>query len=236
MADFIQFTGPIKPLGSATFALLDDKFLKGGFRIVDKKADLQTIDATAMKVGMLVAVNEEDGMVYECQSFTQSEDEFGDPIVTSEFKEFSASATDTPSSDDYTRPTKKVVYTYVNAGQTASIPVNMGCQSFILTRLEVPVGRKLKVRIYTSAAKIDPIVFEFNTTKKNILDGSTYLANNTRFQYKKFFTFVNKESSAAQKRTFIIECESLEDTAYSISKGFSYQSVTVNLTYIPLET
>jgi hypothetical protein len=237
MADFIQFTGPIKPLGSSKFSLLEDKFLKGGFRVVDKKAELANLDASTIKKGMLVAVNEEDGAIYECIDFSETVDEFGDPIVSSNFQPFAADASSGSGQNAvYTRPTKTITYTYVNAGQVASIPVNLGCQSFVLTALEVPIGRKLKVRIYTSAAKIDPIVFEFNSIKKNFLDGSTYLKNNTRFQYKKFFTFVNKEVSAAQKRTFIFECESIEDSAYSTSHGSSYQSVDIKISYIPLET
>ena len=237
MADFIQFTGPIKPLGSSKFSILEDKFLKGGFRVVDKKAELSSFDATVIKKGMLVAVNEEDGAIYECVDFSESADEFGDPIVVSNFQPFAAnSSTGNDTDKVYVRPTKTITYTYVNSGQIVSIPVNMGCQSFILTGLEVPADRKLKVRIYTSAAKVDPIVFEFNSSKKNILDGSTYLKNNTRFQYKKFFTFINKEKSIAQKRTFIFECESLEDSAYSVSRGLSYQSVGIKISYIPLET
>jgi hypothetical protein len=136
MADFIQFTGPIKPLGSSKFSILEDKFLKGGFRVVDKKAELSSFDATVIKKGMLVAVNEEDGAIYECVDFSESADEFGDPIVVSNFQPFAAnSSTGNDTDKVYVRPTKTINYTYVNSGQVVSIPIDMGCQSFVLTGL-----------------------------------------------------------------------------------------------------
>lgn len=239
MADFIQFTAPIKPLGASTFAILEDKFIKGGFRIVETKDELDTLDPTTIKKGMLVAVNAEKGAIYECTDFSQTEDEFGDPVVSTIFTPLQVnSGTDpnAPAPSAYVRPKKVINFAYVSPGDSFDIPVNMGCQSFILTQLKVSSGRKLKVKIYTSAAKTDPIVFEFNSTKKNYMDGSTYLKNNARFQYKKCHIFVNKEVSPSQRKTFVVNCQSLEDSVYYTSKGLSYSVVQVELTYIPLET
>jgi hypothetical protein len=70
-----EFVDYIKPQGESKFYILEDKFIKGGFHIVDTKSELDSLDPTIMKKGMLVAVNEEDGAIYECAELTLGEDE-----------------------------------------------------------------------------------------------------------------------------------------------------------------
>ena len=83
--DYIQFTGPIKPLGESKFAVVEDSYLKGGFRVVANQTELQSLDPTALKIGMYVSVAEESGKLYHCDSINLGVDEFGDPTATYTF-------------------------------------------------------------------------------------------------------------------------------------------------------
>ena len=83
--DYIQFTGPIKPLGASTFAVLEDKYVQGGFRVVANQTELQSLDPTVLKLGMYVSVAEESGKLYHCDSISAGFNEFGDPVATYTF-------------------------------------------------------------------------------------------------------------------------------------------------------
>lgn len=82
--DFIQFTGPIKPLGDSKFAVVEDSYLQGGYRVINTAAELSIIDATAFKVGMLVHTLD-DGKIYRCETLTLTTNEFGDPVADATF-------------------------------------------------------------------------------------------------------------------------------------------------------
>ena len=84
MADYIQFTGPIKPLGSATFAILEDVFLQGSYRVLNTEAEKDIISPDACTVGMIVKCLD-SGKMYSLSALTIGEDEFGDPTATSDF-------------------------------------------------------------------------------------------------------------------------------------------------------
>ena len=78
MADFIQFTGPIKPLGSATFALLSDAHICGSFKIVSDEAARDALDPTTLKVGTLVKCLS-SGIYWRAKNVSVGYDEFDDP-------------------------------------------------------------------------------------------------------------------------------------------------------------
>lgn len=228
-SEFDTFTGKQNP-----FAILDDSLLKGGLRIVDTKTDLEQLNVAVVKLGMYVAVTEEQGKLYECTELEIKEDPlFGDNYIEKiVFSPVVVGATGVLLTN---RKKKKVRFSEILPNQVAEMPVDLGCRSCIITYLQVSGGRKMELEIFSSKDKIDPIPYMFNSMYRYFDDGSTFLKNKTRFQYKKFYVLINNEPDPLDQRIFLFRCRSLEDDAYRTSLLPNSEDFEVIINYIPLE-
>ena len=59
----IQVSSKLIPKGGEAFALMDESHISGGYRTLDFVADLDVLDASVLKIGMLVHV-QETGLYY----------------------------------------------------------------------------------------------------------------------------------------------------------------------------
>lgn len=230
MSSFIELTGNLKPLGASKFALLDDFYLKGGLRVLENKKDLENLDSSKLKKGMLVYVVEDDTL-YECSDFSTEEDEFGDVIVTAKYNPFNVYV---KSSTTYVRPTKNISFSYTGPDPILQ-PVDMGCRSFIMTKLQVSSIKKIKLQIFTTFNQSDVPVFEFDNNRSGTYSGTTYLQNKSKFQYKKYMLFINKETTLSQRKLFLFKCFPYDLPSFNTSSKNISSTVTISLTYIPLD-
>lgn len=235
--DFLDY---LKPVGSATFSLLEDLYLKGGFRTVATADDLNNIDPSAIKLGMWVAVDEEDGKIYECTEYGIVEDEFGDTSVNTKFEALDLDGVEGVEGEkvvrEHVRSVKKVNFSYDNAGDVVDIPVDMGCKSFVIVGLRISAGRIMRLRLFSNMNKTDVLPYEFVSDRLNFDNGVTYLKNGTKFQYKKYHVAINESPVPSDRNIFLFECTSLEDPEFVFDRELEHAPVEIVLTYIPLET
>lgn len=220
----------------APFAIVDDALLKGGFRAVEKKSDLDLISPSMLKVGMYIAVNEEQGKIYECVELQVEVDEFGDEFLAKKvFSPLVIGAASSSSTKLLNRVSKKISFNDIRPNQVIEMPVDLGCRSCVIIGARVSAGRKMEIEIFCRKDKLDPIPYLFNSYYRYFDDGSTYLKNKARFQYKKFYVLANDEPETVDQRIFIVRCRSLEDDTYRTSLTPNSTDVDFHLTYIPLE-
>ena len=81
------FNDGLAPPQGSNFALLDSKYLSGGFRIVNTVAELDTIPNSSCVIGMLVRCLE-DSKLYELEKLTVDYDENWEEIYVKVWKEF----------------------------------------------------------------------------------------------------------------------------------------------------
>lgn len=82
-----NFNDGLAPPQDSNFALLDSKYLSGGFRIVQTVAELDTIPNSSCVIGMLVRCLE-DSKLYELEKLTVEYDENWEEIYVKVWKEF----------------------------------------------------------------------------------------------------------------------------------------------------
>lgn len=236
----IELMFPIRPASPSTFALLEDSFLKGSFRVVDTYDELNHLDQTTLKLGMLISVTEHEGKIYEVVEINEYQDEYGDTYATPKFAPFYAK----PNFPKYERPQKTIIFSDMTLGTTVNKKVNMGCKSFILAGLTIGNGRKMKLKIHNNLLLNEDLPFEFTSHKRSEYEGITYLKNKTKFQYKQYRIFINTNSYGVvdidgdlidSQHVFTFSCESLEDSTFYISKGFYGVEIPIEISYIPLE-
>lgn len=230
------FSDSILPIDPTTSKLvMDSKFIHGGFHIVELKSDLQLFDVTILKVGMFVAVNEELGKIYKCTHFSTNTDANGDSIaVDVVFEPLVIGSPVYTAADLRTRISTVLLFNFERVDQTIDMIYDMQCKSFVLTSLVVDRHRNMEVKIYGSAVTgDDPFPYRFLSDRKNIDDGSTYLKNYSRFQYRKFNIIANQNNPTNTQFTF--SCRSFDPVTYHTALNTAMQSVKLRITYIPLE-
>lgn len=235
----IIFTDVLQPPAGVSIPLLKASDMRGGFVSVNTKADLDRFKLSAIKVGMLVNVNE-DNAIYECKSLEISYDDDWNEIVTPVFEKFFVAAKEAGEGEDaaasrYRRRTKKVSFSYLRENAVVNVPVDMECKSFIVTSLKISEDRKIRFSIYGTLARTDLNPYTFESRKRSFDTHQTELRNGSIFQYRKFNTCINSETAKANQTKFIFQCLSLERGLYTMSKGLSWAEVEAEITYIPLE-
>lgn len=227
-------TSELKSPG-APFSIIDSSLVNGGFHVVNKRTDLDTLNPLTLKVGMYVAVNEEQGKIYECTELVAGVDDFGDPFLEKiTFVPLTVGSSTGPK-HLVNRLTKKISFNEISPLQVIEMPVDLGCRSCIVTYLRITSGRKVELEIFGHKDKSDPIPYLFNSMHRYFDDGSTYLQNKARFQYKKFSVLINTEKDPIDQRIFLFRCRSLEDEVYRTSLADYSIDLDVFLTYLPLE-
>jgi hypothetical protein len=179
MADFVQFTGPIKPIGSSTFAILEDVFLQGSYRVLEKDTDKDAINVDACTTGMLVKCLDTNRM-YSLADMKIGEDEFGDPIANLTWTEFTIVVPNTTTTKALSRWQLSIKTTVLMPSEAFTIKLPFA-KSIILERLEVD----------------KPCTVEFKETKSPIVLGDLSSFNNVLkyqflnppFVYSNKFTF-----------------------------------------------
>ena len=160
MADFVQFTGPVKPIGSSTFAALEDIFLQGSYRVLATEADKNEINVEACSIGMIVKCLDTNRM-YSLADMTTSEDEFGDPIASLTWAEFTIEVPNVAVTKALSRWQLSVKTTVLLPSETFTIKLPFA-KAIILERLEVD----------------KPCTVEFKETKLPIVLGDLSSFNN----------------------------------------------------------
>lgn len=85
---YIEFPLPIEPVEPSKFALLEDIFLIGSIRILEKDSDKDNINPSTCKQGMLVRCMDSNKL-YILKKFESGFDDYGDPIISNiEWEEF----------------------------------------------------------------------------------------------------------------------------------------------------
>ena len=200
MADFIQFTGPVKPLGASTFAILEDIFLQGSYRVLETEAEKDSIDVTTCKEGMLVRCLDTKKN-YTLSKLTVGEDEFGDPIATKEWTEFSMSVPNTAGStvkalSRWQLSIKSSVLA-PNAEFTIKLPF---AKAIILERLEVDKLCKVEFKetkndiILGDYATFNNVIdHEFTDTSKLVYSNQFVFPDGTPLMTRYTQIFMNKD-------------------------------------------
>jgi hypothetical protein len=85
-----EFVDLIKPQGNSQFALLEDMLLQGSYRVLQTEEEKNQIDPTTCKEGMLVKCLDSNKS-YVLADLIFGEDEFGDPVVKTDWADFKVS-------------------------------------------------------------------------------------------------------------------------------------------------
>jgi hypothetical protein len=85
----------VQPQGGAQFAILEDLFLQGSFRVLQTEEDKANIDPTVCKQGMIVYCVD-SGKTYALSEVSLAYDDIGDAIFSAVWSEFSL-ASEVPS-------------------------------------------------------------------------------------------------------------------------------------------
>jgi hypothetical protein len=236
MADFIQFTGPIKPLGSANFPILSDEFILGGFKIVDDEAARDALDVTTLKVGTLVKCRG-SGIYWRAKNVSVGYDEFGDPISSVEWVEFKfntkADAANLAlyqvSHSNFTLNMSNVV-----DGKSQFIDLNLGCYSCFVLNLRV--SQPVKVEIFSRSDYKDINPYTFIARYDHLIDDGTSFVN--RIGYGMFelktsaYSILANEDDVLSKNFYV---RITKDKKLTEKGTYSSPLVTVAFDYIPIE-
>lgn len=93
-----EFLDYLKPVGASRFALIEDIFLKGAYRVLQSEAERDNLDPTTCKVGMIVNCLEESRL-YLLSELRMDEDEFGDTVAVFDWTDFTINIPNTPTSE-----------------------------------------------------------------------------------------------------------------------------------------
>lgn len=234
------FPDSLVPPAGRKFPLIGQLDIKGSLFVVSKLSELNTLKEGLIKKGMLISVANDKGALYECSDIVSSYDEDDNEIKTPVFRPF-FSPTETNTSGDaprlfqYRRPQKTINFSYIAEGSVVNLPIDMGCKSFVITKVEVAKDRLLQLKIFSTLLRKDDNPYEFSSTRQAIDSGFTRLKNKQNFQYRKFHTCVNKETAKVNQTKFIFQCTSLEKGSYTTQKGLTWKDAEIVITYIPLE-
>lgn len=86
MANAISLTGELHPVGMADFAILEDNYLIGSLRILEKDSDKDSLDVSTMKEGMLVRCLDTKKL-YILSKIIYQVDDFGDETYSASWTE-----------------------------------------------------------------------------------------------------------------------------------------------------
>lgn len=140
-----EYIDYLKPSGTARFALLEDVFLKGSYRVLQTEADRDSIDRSACKEGMLVYCLDTDKS-YILSEFSTTEDEFGDLVVVAGWSEFEASIPNTESGTKALGRWSLILTSgslLPGESRTTKIPLSRAC---ILRSLSVNTNCRVRLR------------------------------------------------------------------------------------------
>ena len=234
MADFIQFTGPIKPLGSATFALLSDAYICGSFKIVSDEAARDALDPTTLKVGTLVKCLS-SGIYWRAKNVSVGYDEFDDPVSTVEWVEFKFSSASSSALVQYQISHSNFTLNMANVsdGKSQFYELELGCYSCFMLNLRV--SQPIKVEIYSRKDYKDLNPYTFIARYDHLIDDGTSFVN--RVGYGEFELKTSAYSILAN------EDDTLTKTFYvkltkdkTLTQSGKYDPlVTVAFDFIPIE-
>ena len=236
MADFIQFTGPIKPLGSATFPILSDEYLLGGYKVVADESARDSLDPSTLKIGTLVKCVS-TGIYWRAKNVSVGYDDFGDPFSTVEWVEFKFN----------TKPDSTAIALYqvshsnftlnmsnVADGKSQFIDLNLGCYSCFVLNLRV--SQPVKVEIFSRSDYKDINPYTFIARYDHLIDDGTSFVNRIgygMFQLKtSAYSIIANEDDVLSKNFYI---RITKDNKLTEKGDYTSPLVTVAFDYIPIE-
>ena len=236
MDDFIPFTRPIKPLGASTFALLEDRYIQGGFKIVAKESDRDALDPTTIKKGALVKC-QDTGIFWRAKSVIQGFDDFGDPFNTVEWEEFKFSAPADPDKPvQYQANHTNFTLNIANVDEGKSLHVNWDLKCYSCFLLNMRVSIPVKVEIYSRKDYKDVNPYTFIARHDHLIDdGRSFV---TRIGYDSFTLKTSSYSVLANEDDELSTMFYFRITKNSkLTETGAYDSplVTIAFDYIPIE-
>jgi hypothetical protein len=172
----IQVSSFMIPKGGNQWYILEDKYLKGGLRVVPTITDRDAIDVDSLKAGMLVIV-QADMKIYQMETSMTSWREFnlggGSPV----------------------RQTVQFATNSLKANDAQNFPLNLGRSAVIF---KLAVDTPCKVEVFSTVQRDEPNPYQFLATSDHLEDdGSTLLTDGTVMKGRRFNIFANLEEGNA---------------------------------------
>lgn len=222
---------------SSPFAILDDAYLGGSFKIVkDETARDQLAVTDTLQIGTLVKC-QSSGIYWRVANLKVEIDDFGDVQNKVDWVEFKFEIENTaPLLDLYklSRTSFTVDIEKVGDGRALSFPFDMKCYSFFLFNLRV--SQPVKVEIQSRADKLDRNPYVFIARHDHLVDSGesfiSYDSINTVLRTSAYNILVNEDPDPTTNFYFKIFKQ------LSMTKAGNYESnlVTIVFDYIPIET
>lgn len=179
----VQLASFMVPKNGNTFFLLEDKYLKGGLRLVADVAERSAINPLSFKAGMLV-ITQNDKKIWQLGS---------DLLTWSEFKVGGSS----PVRQTVTYGTKSLT---PNESENFSLPLG---RSALIYQLKVDTT--CKVEAFDSGNRDETNPYTFISTSDHLEDdGSTVMTDGTILRGRRYSILTNQEGGTSMDVYFRI--------------------------------
>lgn len=234
MATYVNLTSPLKPLGNATFALLEDLYIRGSLKIVRNELERDQLDPTTIKRGMLVRCVE-SGTFWQAKNIVTNVDDFGDEYTTVDWKVYQFGQDLAPLKRlEKTSTSFTLNLAQVSNKKNISYNHNLRCYSCFMMNFKVSIP--VKVEIFSRKDYKDNNPYTFIGRYDHLYDdGTSYVY---RVGYERFDMNLGAYSILANEDDPLTTMYYFRITKdVSLTKDSKYDSnlVTVSFDYIPIE-
>lgn len=202
--------------GDSTEFLIEDKFIRGGLHIVAAAADLNTLDPTTMKVGML-CVTQDTNKIYQLASVTTDADGIATPLWN-EFR---------PGGSGNVRQLVTHYIEFLPMGTAINFALPLG-KTIIVYKLSVDTSCTVEAFETMAANESNPYMF-VATPDHLADDGSTLMSDGTVLRGRRYDIMTNQENSGDATKDINIYFRVTNTDVID-------KSVTLTIAFLPIES
>lgn len=172
----IQLASFLVPKGGNTFFLLEDKYLRGGLRVIDTFNSLTSIDTTCRKAGMLV-VTQDTKKVYQLK----------DDLTTFEESQLGGAL----------KARQTATYTTASLVQSAfeEFSLSLGKSALLYS---LSVNQPCIVEGFSTASRNESNPYRFISSASHLEDdGSTFMSDGSKVYGRRYSIVANLETPSA---------------------------------------
>lgn len=230
-------TSPLTYPAASPFAILDDAYLGGSFKVIKNEAERDSLSATnTIKAGTLVKC-QESGIYWRASNVKIEVDEFGDAQTRIEWEEFKFEASrNTESSLDLYRLYRtsfSLDIEKIGDGRSLEFTQDLKCYSFFMLNLRV--SEPVKIEIQSQADGLDRNPYVFIARYDHLADSGEsfiqYSGLTSSFKASAYSILVNEDPEPTTNFYFRVS----KNTKLTKSGSYNSNIVTIVFDYIPIE-